>query len=216
MRDLVVVGAGGFGRESIDVVRAINALSPTWDLVGVVDDRPAPANLARLERLGVPHLGGLEAIPAEVAVAVAVGSPTARRRIIDSLTAGSHDFPALVHPSTVTGSELHHGPGLIVLGGVSIGTNVTLGDHVHLNAHAVIGHDTRCGDFVSVNPNATVSGECSIGSATLLGAGSTVLQQLTIGADVTVGAASCVTHNLPDDCTVVGVPARPLTKDSSA
>lgn len=214
MRPLVVVGAGGFGRETIDVVRAINEVSPTWDLLGVVDDNPSPANLDRLARLDVPHLGGLELIPSGVAVAVAVGSPSTRRRIVTSLA--PHDFPSLIHPSTLEGSEFGHGRGLVVLGGVSIGTNVTLGEHVHLNAHAVIGHDARCDDFVSVNPNATISGGCTIGSGTLLGANSTVLQQISIGHDATVGAAACVTRNLPGDCTVVGVPAHPLTKDKSA
>lgn len=206
MLPLVVIGAGGFGRETIDVVRAINEVSPTWDLVGVVDDNPSPANLDRLARLDVPHLGGLSTIPDGAAVVVAVGSPSTRRRIVASLS--THDFPSLIHPSTLEGSEFRHGPGLVVLGGVSIGTNVTLGEHVHLNAHAVIGHDAHCDDFVSVNPNATVSGECTIGSGTLLGASSTVLQQVSIGPDATVGAGSCVLRDVPAGQVVKGVPAR--------
>lgn len=216
MRDLVIVGAGGFGRETIDVVLALNAIQPTWQLVGVVDDAPSTANLDRLAAVGVRHLGGLTSIPKGVDVAVAVGSPTAREHIAEQLSGGGHDFPTLVHPSATIGSQFHHGHGLIVLAGVSIGTNVTLGSHVHLNGHAVLGHDAHCHDFVSINPNATLSGECTVGHRTLLGAGSTVLQQVDIGTDVIVGASACVTQSVPDDSTVVGVPARPLTKDQSA
>lgn len=215
MRDLVIVGAGGFGRETIDVVRAINSVSPTWRLLGVIDDAPSEANLERLHALDVAHLGSLADAPADTAVAVGVGSPRARTAIVTALASPGRYFPPLVHPTAIVGSQFRHGEGLIVLGGVSIGTNVLLGQHVHLNGHAVLGHDAVCHDFVSINPNATLSGECTVGAHTLVGANSTVLQQLTLGAGVTVGAGACVTHSVIDDSTVVGVPARPLTKDKS-
>lgn len=208
MRDLVVVGAGGFGRETIDTVRAINNVRPTWQLRGVVDDALSSANAARLSALGVPHLGSLRDLPEGVSVAVAVGSPAARSRIVEMLAALDLDYPALIHPSTVIGSSFGHGAGLITLAGVSIGTNVRLGEHVHLNAHAAIGHDTRLGDCVSVNPSATVSGECTLASGVLVGAGSTVLQGMTLGEAATVGAAACVVKDVPAAVTVKGVPAR--------
>lgn len=212
MRDLVIVGAGGFGRETIDVVRAINSASPTWRLLGVIDDAPSEANLGRLHALDVVHLGTLNRIPADTAVAVGVGSPRARAAIVSALSLPGRLFPTLIHPTAILGSEFRHGEGLIVLGGASIGTNVQLGRHVHINGHAVLGHDAVCHDFVSVNPNATLSGECTVGARTRVGASSTVLQQLTLGSDVTVGASACVTQTVPDGSTVVGVPASPLTR----
>lgn len=208
MRDLIIVGAGGFGRETIDVVRAINSVSPTWRLLGVVDDSPSPANLDRLAALGVPHLGGVGAAPHGLAIAVAVGAPSARQAIVERLRAGEHDFPSLVHPTATIGSAFTHEPGLIVLAAASIGTNVRLGAHVHINPHAVIGHDATCHDYVSINPNAALSGDCVIGTRTLLGASSTVLQQLSVGRDVIVGAAACVVRDIADDQLVKGVPAR--------
>lgn len=209
MRELVIIGAGGFGRETLDVVHAINATSPAWQVIGVIDDAPSDTNLARLSARGVPHLGGMARLPPAVDVAVAVGDPATRSMLVASLEGRGHHSPSLVHPSALIGSELQHGEGLVVLGGVSIGTNVALGAHVHLNAHAVIGHDARLCDFVSINPNATVSGECTVGPRTLVGASSTILQQLAIGADTTVGAAACVARDVAASTTVVGVPARP-------
>lgn len=208
MRDLIIVGAGGFGRETIDVVHAINSVTPTWRLLGVVDDAPSQVNLERLHALDVIHLGSLRDIPENTAVAVGVGSPQARASIVSALSAPGHYFPALIHPTAVVGTQVHHDEGLIVLGGVSIGTNVRLGRHVHLNGHAVLGHDAICHDFVSINPNATLSGECTVGTRSLLGAGAVVLQQLTIGSCVTVGAAACVTTDIPDGRVVMGVPAK--------
>lgn len=211
MRDLVVIGAGGFGRETIDTVLAINDVSPTWRLLGVVDDALSNQNAHRLKALGVPYLGALHSLPEGSAVAVAVGDPSVRRSIVQRLE-GRVDFPSLLHPSTIIGSSFWHGVGLIILAGVSIGTNVAAGDHVHLNAHAVLGHDAVLDDYVSVNPNATVSGEVHIGAATLVGAGSVVLQGLAVSKDSTVGAGACVTHDVAAPQTLVGIPARPLAR----
>lgn len=208
MGELVIVGAGGFGRETLDVVREINEVNPTWRLLGFVDDDLSPVNRERLAVLGIPHLGGLASLPDGVDVAVAIGNPTTRRTVVGSLT-GRHSFPALIHPTAIRGSELLHGEGLIVLGGVSLGTNVRLGDHVHLNAHAVIGHDARLHDFVSVNPSATISGEVDVGPGSLAGASCVVLQGLTIASDVRIGAGAVVTKSVTESgATAVGVPAR--------
>lgn len=209
---IVVVGAGGFGREAIDVIRAINESTsePTWNLLGVLDDSPSPANKERLDRLDAPLLGGmavLETVDTQVSVAVGVGSPQARRAIVRKLDKMQFTSPSLVHPAAVIGSEFSYDGGVIVCAGVSVGTNVRLGRHVHLNPHAVIGHDAVVDDFVSVNPNATVSGECTIGSGTLLGAGSVVLQGRTVGTGAVVGGSACVVTDVEPGVTVTGVPA---------
>jgi hypothetical protein len=49
-RPLVVIGAGGFGREALDVITALNSAvaSPLFDILGVVDDSPSVPNLDRL------------------------------------------------------------------------------------------------------------------------------------------------------------------------
>lgn len=211
---LVIVGAGGFGRETIDVVRAINAAAPEplWELVGVVDDAPSDLNISRLEALGVPFLGGIESLVAMpgTAVTIGVGSPRARAAISGRTDDWGLISPNLVHPTAVIGSQFETQHGLVVGAHVSIGTNVELGRHVHLNPHAVIGHDAALADFVSVNPNATVSGECAISSGSLIGAGSVVLQGVSVGVDSIVGASACVTKTMGSKSILAGVPARPL------
>lgn len=207
-RPLVVVGAGGFGREALDVAEAMNEMNPTWDVLGVVDDSPSRVNLERLAARGVGHLGGLDAIPAEAAVSIGVGSPAARRTIHELFAERDFAFASLVHPTALMGSEVRAADGAVICAGVSVGTNVTLGRHVHLNPHAVIGHDTILGDHVSVNPNATISGDCVIEDEVLIGAGAVVLQGLHVGRGAVVGGAACVVAGVTAGATVMGVPAR--------
>jgi sugar O-acyltransferase (sialic acid O-acetyltransferase NeuD family) len=205
---LLVIGAGGFGREAIDVAEAMNAVAPepVWDVLGVADDGPSETNLVRLKARGVPYVGDLSHAPDGAALVIGIGSPRLRRIVADRL--GGFRYATLVHPTAVIGSEVVIGEGTVVCALVSLGTNVRLGQHVHLNPQAVIGHDTHVDDFASVNPNATVSGDCHVGSAVLVGAASVILQGLRVGSDATVGAAACVISDVESRRTVKGVPAR--------
>ncbi len=208
---LVIVGAGGFGRETLDVVEAINAASqrPMWTLLGVVDDSPSEVNLNRLKVREVPLLGGVDAVPSDAWVAIAIGAPQTRARLAAELAGRCAGFATLVHPTAVVGSVNRIGEGTIVCAQASIGTNVVLGRHVHLNPHAVIGHDACLDDCVSVNPNATISGECVVQAEVLIGAGATVLQGLHLASGTVVGAAACVVRDVTDPGVIVGVPAQP-------
>lgn len=208
-----IIGAGGFGREALDVIEAINASPPgvEWKVQGVIDDAPTDLQLERLATRGYRYLGTVDENRGNVRdgyFAIGVGSPSARQRIAELLQNWGAQFASVVHPKAVIGSELSLGNGAVVCAGVQISTNVRLGRHVHLNPGGIIGHDAHLGDHVSINPGAVISGEVTIGEGTLIGAAAVVLQRLTVGAGVTVGASACVTRDVPEGATVKGVPAR--------
>ena len=211
-RSLVIVGAGGFGREALDVVRAsLDAMTaPSYAVLGVVDDALSDANRQRLAATGIEYLGTTRVIDEspDLAVVIAVGSPAARLRLAERWGASDRDFPTMVHPAATIGSASTLGRGVVVCAGVQVSTNVHLGDFVHLNPNATVGHDSHLAEGVSVNPGAVISGDVAIGRGALVGAGAVVLQQLTIGAHATVGAAACVVRDVERDAVVKGVPAR--------
>ncbi|QEE60844.1 acetyltransferase [Salinibacterium sp. dk2585] len=207
---LIVVGAGGFGRETLDVIDAINRREQLFDLLGVLDSGPSEFNRDRLQERGVAYLGRDVSTIAErgARFVVSIGAPNVRATVTDEILALGVELATLVHPNAVIGSVSTIGAGSVICSGVQVSTNVALGRSVHLNPNATIGHDVTLGAYVSVNPGAIISGNVTVGSRSLIGAGAVVLQGLQVGADSTVGAAACVVRNVAERRIVRGVPAR--------
>ncbi|MHA7862320.1 acetyltransferase [Tessaracoccus sp. Y36] len=208
---VVVIGASGFGRESLDTLEAMIAAGATIAVRGVIDDAPSDSNLARLASRGVPYLGTttewLATRPAAQFV-LAIGAPGVRRRLATRLEeAGLGPFSA-VHPSAHIGVNTTLGAGTVVCAGSVISTNVQAGAYVHINPNATIGHDALLEDYVSVNPAAVLSGEVHIQSGTLIGAGAVVLQGVTVGEGSILGAGTVATKNVPSRVIVKGIPGR--------
>lgn len=207
---LVVVGAGGLGREVLLLVQQLNAAGASWQVRGFVDDqRPAAPTVA-----GLPYLGTvaeLNATPEPLAVAVAVGSSQSRAAIAARLTSPQLRFPVLAHPAVALAPEqrLQLGAGCIVQQGCVLTCDITLGRFVLLNLGCTVGHDAVLADFCSLMPHANVGGGAHLEAGCYLGTNATVIQQVRVGAGTVVGAGAVVVRDLPAGITAVGVPARP-------
>ncbi len=211
-RPLVIVGAGGLGREVLVLLTQLNAAGAGWEVRGFYDDRPpAPPTVA-----GLPYLGttaDLNATPTPLAVAVAVGSSAARAAVVGCLTSAQLSFPALVHPAVALApaQRIVLGAGCIIQAGCLLTCDITLGCFVLLNLGCTIGHDAVLEDFCSLMPHANVSGAAHLGAGVYLGTNASIIQGVRVGAGTTVGAGAVVVRPLPAGITAVGVPAKTIT-----
>lgn len=205
---LVIVGAGGHGRELLDVVEAMNAARPAYEFLGFVDDGSFDPD--RLARRGTAHLGGLEVL-AEINAeyVLGLGSPSARRTVDAAAAGWGRRAATLVHPRANVGSDVVLGPGTVVTALASLTTHIRTGRHVHLNIGSTVAHDCRFGDYVTLAPGAHISGSVTLHDDVTIGTGAVVIQGLTIGRGTTVGAGAAVVRDLPSDVVAVGVPAKP-------
>lgn len=199
---LVVVGAGGHGRELVALAQAAG-----WEVAGVVSaDLPAPG---LLDRLGVPWLGGLEALAGlGLPAALGVGYPDVRARVADELAERGIPAVTLVHPTAVVGPDVELGEGVVVQAAAQLTTNVRLGRHTHVGVGAVVSHDCRLGDFVTLAPRVALSGDVTLADRVFCGVGSVIVPGCSVGEGATIAAGAVVVGDVPAGVTAKGVPAR--------
>lgn len=213
-RQIVIIGAGGHGRELLDVLEAWNHAHPRfpYEVLGVVDDNPSELNLVRLKHRGTKLLGAVDRWISDgdrsVRYLLGLGDSHVRRSMDRILTVAGFTPASVVHPAAVLGYGVTMDPGVVILGGAVLATNIHVGRHTHIHRCATVGHDCVIGSYVTVNPSVSVSGDCVIEDEVLLGVGSATLQGVTVRAGATVGGAAFVVRDVAVGATVKGVPAR--------
>jgi sugar O-acyltransferase (sialic acid O-acetyltransferase NeuD family) len=208
VKDLAIVGAGDFGREIALLVKQINKVRPTWNLLGFYDDNIPTGELTyRLPMLG--RVADVNKCTSAISLAVAIANPHVRKAIVDTLHNPLLNFPTLVYPQCELGDEENtFGKGCLITCGCIFTVNIEVGDFVIFNLGTTIGHDSTIGSFSSFMPNCNISGGATIGTACYFGTGSTILQNLTVGDNSIIGAGAVVTKNAGANAKLIGVPAR--------
>lgn len=207
MRDIAIYGCGGFGREVLQILHALNAQAPEWRFLGFVVD-PGFEHPEKVHGFPVKEDVKDIALGEEVNVAIGIGAPAARRRIAERLGAQGYTFPTLVHPGAWIGENVTLEDGALICAGACLTTDIRIAEHVHLNLGATVGHDAVIGAFSTISPGANISGNVLIGERVEIGTGASIVPGITIGMDTIIGAGAAVVRSIPAQCTAVGVPAR--------
>ena len=210
LKDIVIYGAGGFGKEVACLINLINSVKPTYRLIGFLDDNvPIGTNVSHFG-IVIGNKDYLSTINNQLAVVMAIGNGRIVNKIITTITSPLIEYPNLIHPNFWISdmASFNIGYGNIIQGNCTVTCDVSIGNFNILNGSVVIGHDSKIGDFNTIMPATRISGGVIIGNNNFFGVSSIILQQLKIGNNVTVGAGAVLMTKPKENSTYIGNPAK--------
>jgi sugar O-acyltransferase (sialic acid O-acetyltransferase NeuD family) len=207
MNKIIVIGAGGLGREIALLIEQINKVLPSWVIMGFLDDQAEVGS--QIGNYSV--LGSIDMAPTfhDAQFVFAIGSPQVKEKIYKILKDSVH-FATLIHPTALIGSRVSLGLGSVVCAYCVITEDISIGQQVLLNLSCTVGHDTVIEDFCSFMPATHISGEVHVHKSVYVGTGAKIINQVEIGEGSILGAGAVVSKSIPPYCTAVGIPAKPI------
>src|SRR5262245_30291865 len=139
---VAIIGAGGLGREVLDIFDAINERNPRYEVVGFVVDPQfgKPGTMVN----GLPIVGGFDWLAAhssEVACVCGVGESHVRYRLIQRASSVGARYCSIEHPTVVRSRWVSIGVGSVISAGCVLTNQIRIGNHVHINLACTLGHD---------------------------------------------------------------------------
>jgi sugar O-acyltransferase (sialic acid O-acetyltransferase NeuD family) len=205
---VVIIGTGGFGREVLDVLEAVNQVETRYEILGFITEPgfQKPGELIN-DKPVLGYYDWLEQNKDQVKAICGVGAPATRLRLIRQAEQMGVQFFSVIHPRAILTRWVKLGTGSIITAGCILTNNITIGEHVHLNLDCTVGHDVVIEDCVTVSPGVHISGNVRLEEGSFIGTGANLIEGKTIGRWAVVGAGSVVVKDVPANSTAVGIPA---------
>lgn len=210
MKNVVIYGQGGFGKEIACLLQQINEVSPEWNLLGYIDDGLPVGTENRYGKV----IGNMDTLfnwnEGELNVVVSIANPTVLNKIMETIHNPLISFPNILAPNVNVFDEdaVKMGKGNVFFFGCRISCDVEIGDFnicVGLNS---FGHDVKVGNCNVFSPSVRLSGCVTVGNQNFFGVGSIVLQGMKIGNNIRLGAGSVLMTKPKDGNLYMGNPAR--------
>jgi sugar O-acyltransferase (sialic acid O-acetyltransferase NeuD family) len=201
-RRILIVGAGGFGREVLAWARAAwpEAAAKLGGFLAEERGECCSLPIVASPALFAPH--------PDDALVLAIGIPDVRRRVAEALLARGGRFLTLIHPTAIVAASASIGEGSVLCPYSIASDATTLGRFTLLNYHASLGHDASTGDFSVLAPYATLGGGARIAADVFMGLHTSVAPGKSVGASSKVSANSACLADVPAGSLVFGVPGR--------
>lgn len=206
---LGIYGAGGLGREVLELARIINRAAEYWDGFLFIVDGEAKETVNGIKVYS--YAEAKETYGDRLQAVIGIGEPAVRDLIFHRLREDGINLVSLVHPDVYIPDTTEIGEGTVITTGCCISCDVTIGDNCYIQPHSCIGHDCVIEEGCVVYGK--IAGNVHIGKYTYIGMGSCVKEAVNIGEYVIVGMSSAVFYEIPSEAIAVGNPARQVKKN---
>jgi sugar O-acyltransferase (sialic acid O-acetyltransferase NeuD family) len=206
-KQLIVVGAGGLGREVFQYARDVFGKDTETEVLGFLDDNPAALAGKPLEGKILGNTADFRIEPQHRFV-IGVGDPALRQALAQQLAARGALFTRVIHPLGYVASTARIGDGCVLAPYAFVGAGAQVGAHVVLNVRVSVGHDAVLADHCVLSPHCVLGGATQLGRAVFIGSSATVVPQRSIGAGSKIAAGAVLLHDLPAGALAVGNPAK--------
>ena len=206
---LGIIGSGGFAREVLQLALDIKKnTASVFDKIFFVEfDNFYTDNVVddtRVLKFSECDLNKMQFV-------IAIGDPVLKKKICNELPKDVK-FLSLVSRLSFIADDFKYSQGLIVMPFSYISCNVKIGNHVHINSHCTIGHDTIVGDFSTTACSVMISGENTISDLCYFGMNSSTKQGVSICEKVTIGLNAGVVKSIIKSGVYIGTPCKSLSK----
>jgi len=205
--ELVIVGAGGMGREVFSWLSQDIMKKENHKIKGFIDDNPGALGNLQYPIQVIGNIEDYQPTDQEKFV-IAVLETKTRKKIAESLIKKNAQFYTLIHPSVIIGTNVHIGLGSIICPNCILTNDISVGFFVFINTSSTLGHDVIVGNYSSINGKVEITGNVVVGEECFFGVGAKVIPGRRIGKGARVGAGSIVIKNVPTCVTVFGNPAK--------
>lgn len=206
---LAIYGAGGLGREVLELAIAIENKKPRWDEIIFIDDNP-DIKFVRDKR--VVSSASFKKIYScnEVEVAIAVGEPFIRQKLRELVKNAGYSLAVLVHPITQIATDCILSEGTIVQYNCLVSSGVYINENSYLQPSCVLGHDVQIGSDCVISSFDVLAGNCGVGDQTYIGMSASIKEETEIGTGSIIGMGSVVMKDVESNMVTMGNPARPI------
>lgn len=206
MKDLYIVGAGGFGREVYGWLHAMG-VSGDWQFSGFLDDNHEALKGFDYDKGVVAPVGDFAVNPSQRFVC-GIGDVSTKIKLCQPLLDQGAQFIRVVHPTATVGRNVRLGRGVVVCPGVVLTCDIEVGDMVMINCCSSVGHDAIIGDWCTISAHCDLTGHTKLGRGVFMGSGARVIPGKSVGENAVVGAGSVVIRSVASGQKVFGNPAR--------
>lgn len=209
MKNLIIIGAGGCGREILQWAKDINRQNPRWNIKGFLDD---DLNALNGKQCDVPVISKVDDydICEDDEFTCGIGNAKIRKMIIDKMMAKGAKFVNIIHPNAIVADSCMLGKAVVIYPYALVSDNAVVGDGCIVNMYSSIAHDSVLGEYCTISAHCDITGMCKLGERVFMGTSSHMVPSSKIGNDAYICAGSTVMTRVKDGVKVLGNPAKKM------